>query len=197
VAFGSPPGIAWRPLGGTEPFEAVERGFLVAPADVALWAPPRPAAPPAAGSVEAIVVASRAEEAMMRVDRALAWAGRGLEGDRNLSPPDRWIGAGNALTLIEAEAIEAVLEEHALDLRDGRSRRQLVTRGIPLNDLVGREFSVGSVRCRGVELCEPCLHLQQLLGRKDAIKAMVHRGGLRADILDGGMLSVGDPITAA
>ncbi|HET6848044.1 MAG TPA: MOSC domain-containing protein [Gaiellales bacterium] len=149
------------------------------------------------GTVEQIFLAPAEGAATFTVDAVEAYAGRGLEGDRNLSPPDRWIGSGNALTLIEAEVIEAVLEEHDLDLRGGRSRRQLVTRGIRLNDLVGEEFQVGSVRCRGVELCEPCLHLQGMLGRTDTIKVLVHRGGLRADILDGGTLSVGDRVTAA
>jgi MOSC domain-containing protein YiiM len=147
------------------------------------------------GNVEHIFLAANEGGPPFPVDSVLAHTGRGLEGDRNLSPPDRWIGSGNALTLIESEAIDAVLEERGIDLRNGRSRRQLVTSGICLNDLVGREFLIGDVRCRGVELCEPCLHLQSLLGDPNTIKALVHRGGLRADILDGGTLSVGDAVT--
>lgn len=147
------------------------------------------------GNVEHIFLAATESGQPFPVDSVLAHTGRGLEGDRNLSPPDRWIGSGNAITLIESEAIDAVLEEHGIDLRNGRSRRQVVTSGIRLNDLVGREFLVGGVRCRGVELCEPCLHLQAWLGDPNTIKALVHRGGLRADILDGGTVSVGDAVT--
>jgi MOSC domain-containing protein YiiM len=148
-----------------------------------------------AGTVEQIFIAAESGDAPHAVPAVLAHAGRGLEGDRNLSAPDRWIATGCALTLIEAEVIDAVLEEHGLDLRDGRSRRQVVTRGVRLNDLVGHEFRVGPLRCRGVELCEPCLDLQQMLGDPGTIKALVHRGGLRADILDGGELSAGDIVT--
>ena len=120
---------------------------------------------------------------------------RGIDGDRNFSPPDQWIGSGNALTLIESEVIEAVAAEHGLDVSNGRSRRQVVTRGVRLNDLVGKEFRLGEVRCRGVELCEPCQHLQSdLLGDPRTIKILVHRGGLRADIIEGGALRVGDAV---
>jgi MOSC domain-containing protein YiiM len=146
------------------------------------------------GTVEHIYVAATRGAPAVPVDAVAARAGRGLEGDRNLSPPDRWIGSGNALTLIETEAIDAVLAEHGIDLREGRSRRQVVTRGVRLNDLVGRDFAVGAVRCRGVELCEPCLDLQRSLGNPNTIRAIAHRGGLRADILEGGTLSVGDPV---
>lgn len=148
------------------------------------------------GVVEQIFIAPAEGDQPAAVASVVAHAGRGLEGDRYLSPADRWIGSGRALTLIEAEAIDAVLAEHDLDLRDGRSRRQVVTRGIRLNDLVGMEFRAGALRCRGVELCEPCLDLQRMLGDPNTIKAMVHRGGLRADILEGGRLSVGDAVAA-
>ena len=147
------------------------------------------------GIVDHIFLAATEGGQPFPVDSAQAHTGRGLDGDRNLSPPDSWIGSGNALTLIESEAIDAVLEEHGIDLRNGRSRRQVVTSGIRLNDLVGREFAVGGVRCRGVELCEPCLHLQAWLGDPNTIKALVHRGGLRADILEGGTLQIGDAVS--
>jgi MOSC domain-containing protein YiiM len=147
------------------------------------------------GTVTHIFIAAVEGELPHAVDSAAAHAGRGIEGDRNFSPSDQWIGSGNALTLIESEVIEAVAEEHELDVSNGRSRRQVVTRGVRLNDLVGKEFSVGEVRCRGVELCEPCRHLQNdLLGDPRAIKILVHRGGLRADILEGGTLRVGDAV---
>ena len=82
VAFGAPPGLAWSPLGGPETFDAVDVGYLIAPADAALWQPSLDAVAHGPGTVEAILIAPEAEAAMHRVDRALARAGRGLEGDR-------------------------------------------------------------------------------------------------------------------
>jgi MOSC domain-containing protein YiiM len=145
------------------------------------------------GSVEQIFLAEP-RSPTFGVDSVLAITGRGLEGDRYLAPEDGWAPSGTAISLIEAEAIEAIRAEHGVDLADGRSRRQVVTRGVRLNDLVGREFTVGPVRCRGVELCEPCLHLTKLLGEPDLIKASVHRAGVRADILAGGRIAVGDSV---
>src|SRR4051794_34453570 len=108
VAFGSPPGVAWNPSGGAPSFEAVEQGYLIAPADVALWAPPVAAAPRLVGRVDAVLVASAAEAAMTRADRAVARAGRGLEGDRYFEQGGTFSDAydrGHDLTLIEAEAL--------------------------------------------------------------------------------------------
>jgi MOSC domain-containing protein YiiM len=115
-----------------------------------------------------------------------ALAGKGLRGDRHFCAE----GAepGQALTLIEAEALADV------GLSGAQSRRQVVVRGVRLNDLVGRWFQVGDVECFGVELCEPCLHLQQLT-RPGIIKDLIHRGGLNADILTDGQIRVGDPVT--
>src|SRR5438876_7614421 len=149
-----------------------------------------------AGAVEQIFLADP-ESPTYSVDSVLAITGRGLEGDRYLAPEDTWAARGCAITLIEAEDIEAIHEEHGIDLGEGRSRRQVVTRGIRLNDLVGHEFSVGDVRCRGVELCEPCQHLTRLLGVPNLIEAALHRAGLRADILAGGRIAVGDSVLAA
>ena len=146
-----------------------------------------------AGAVEQIFLADP-ESPTYSVDSVLAIRGRGLEGDRHLAAEDTWAARGCAITLIEAEQIEAIREEHGIDLGDGRSRRQVVTRGVRLNDLVGQEFSVGEARCRGVELCEPCTHLTRLLGEPNLIQATAHRAGLRADILAGGQIAVGDSV---
>jgi MOSC domain-containing protein YiiM len=123
--------------------------------------------------------------AIASVDAASALAGKGLAGDRHFH--EDGAKPGQALTLVEAEVLEDV------GLTGAQSRRQVVVRGVRLNELVGRRFRVGDVECVGVELCEPCLHLQQLT-RPGIIKELVHRGGLNADILGDGRISVGDPV---
>jgi MOSC domain-containing protein YiiM len=124
-------------------------------------------------------------DAIAPVRSASALAGKGLQGDRHFH--EEGAAPGQALTLIEAEALESV------GLTGAASRRQVVVRGVRLNDLVGRRFRVGEVECLGVELCEPCLHLQQLT-RPGIIKDLIHRGGLNADILNDGRISLGDAI---
>ena len=114
-----------------------------------------------------------------------AVAGKGLEGDRHFH--QEGAPAGNALTLVEEEVVEEV------GLSPGATRRQLTTSGVRLNDFVGKRFRVGEVRCYGVELCEPCLHLQELT-RPGIISELVHRAGINADILTDGTISVGDQI---
>jgi MOSC domain-containing protein YiiM len=125
-------------------------------------------------------------DAIAPVRSAVAIAGQGLKGDRHFR--EDGAQAGEALTLIEAEAIEDV------GLSGAQSRRQVVVRGVRLNDLVGRRFRVGDVECLGVRLCEPCAHLQAMT-RPGIIKELVHRGGLNADILTDGQISVGAPVT--
>src|SRR3954454_8022370 len=133
--------------------------------------------------VESIAIGP--SEALARVDSVRAIAGQGLEADRHFAPD----GAkpGQALTLIEAEALEDV------GLTGPESRRQVVVRGVRLNDLVGKRFSVGGVECVGVELCEPCTHLQSLT-RPGIIDDLLHRAGLNADVLTGGTGAVGDAV---
>ena len=133
--------------------------------------------------VEAINIGS--SDALGPVSSVRAIAGHGLEGDRYFFPEGA--PAGEALTLIEAEALEDV------GLTGAQSRRQVVVRDVRVNDLVGKRFRIGDVQCVGVELCEPCRHLQQLT-RPGIIKDLIHRGGLRADILSGGTISVGDKV---
>jgi MOSC domain-containing protein YiiM len=127
-------------------------------------------------------------EALAPVESVAAIAGKGLKGDRHFC--EHGAEPGEALTLIEAEAIEDV------GLTGAQSRRQVVVRGVRLNDLVGKRFRVGDVECLGVKLCEPCLHLQAMT-RPGIIKDLIHRAGLNADILTDGQISVGDPVSAA
>ena len=119
------------------------------------------------------------------VDSVRAIAGKGLEGDRHFHPEGA--PSGNALTLVEEEVVADV------GLPPGGTRRQLTVRGVRLNDLVGKRFRVGDVECYGVELCEPCLHLQELT-RPGIIQELAHRAGINADILTDGTISVGDQI---
>ena len=123
-----------------------------------------------------------------------AVAGVGLTGDRYARRAGFWAddNVSRDVTLIEAEAVEA-LQGSGIDLAPGESRRNLTTRGIRLNDLVGREFWIGEVRARGTKLCEPCTHLVALTG-KPLLKPLAHRGGLRADLLTSGRIAVGDRI---
>jgi MOSC domain-containing protein YiiM len=105
---------------------------------------------------------------------------------------DRYADAGD-ITLIEAEALEAFTDETGLPLSHEESRRQVLTRGIRLNDLVGKRFRVGAVEVVGRELCEPCSHLQSLT-RDGVLRGMVHRAGLNADIVSPGRIAVGDEV---
>ena len=122
------------------------------------------------------------------VESVRALAGKGLEGDRHFHPGGA--APGRALTLVEEEAVQEV------GLRPGGTRRQLTVRGVRLNDLVGKRFRVGEVECYGVELCEPCLHLQKLT-RPGIIEDLVHRAGINADVLTDGTIAVGDPLATA
>ena len=123
--------------------------------------------------------------------------GLGPEGDRYFGPPGtpgKRSGSGRDLTLIEVEALQQLEAEYNLHLDLAEARRTLVTRGIALNELVGHEFRVGAVALRGVRLCEPCEHLAGLTDPR-VLPGLIHRGGLRADILTEGIIAVGDPIT--
>ena len=148
------------------------------------------------GTLESIYIAPEAEAPMQSLVRVQASPGVGLEGDRyalkvgtfSKPVPDR------ELTLIEAEAIEAIRGEYEIEIAPGNARRNLVTRGVPLNHLVGKEFRVGDVKVRGIRLCEPCSHLEKMTGQP-VIKGLRHRGGLRAQILTEGVVRVGDVVS--
>jgi MOSC domain-containing protein YiiM len=190
--YGIPSGVVWDPGGdGQIDTDWIEEGYLVAAEDIALAMPPRPAAPPDAGTVEGIWVAPAAGEPTQARTVVRALPGLGLEGDRHVAGTGTFPSGvpGSALTLIEAE----VCESFQPPLGPNEHRRNLVTRGIALNGLVGQEFTVGGVRCRGIKLCEPCLVMEQYASRP-VLRALVHRGGLRADIVEDGVIEIGDDI---
>jgi hypothetical protein len=198
--FGLPSGVVWDPGADPElddgPLEKewIEAGFLVAAADVALARPSLAHAPAGTGTLEAILVAGSAGEPTRSLERVRALADRGLEGDRHVEGRGTFPSGlpGSALTLIEAE----VCESFDPPLGPDEHRRNLVTRGIDLNALVGAEFMVGTLRCRGMRLCEPCTVADGYASRP-ILRALVHRGGLRADILQDGEVALGDVIRVA
>ena len=185
VAYGSPPGgLAWTPLGGE--FADVEAGFVVARHHLT----PAPQERGADGTIEALAIAPAAEAPMELIDSAQARAGRGLEGDRYFTHEGTFSNPysdGHDLTLIEGEVVDE------LGLPPAEARRNVVTRGIDLNALVGQRFRVGEAECVGRRLCEPCAHLQRLT-HPGILRDLVHRGGLRADVLSDGAIAIGDRV---
>jgi MOSC domain-containing protein YiiM len=148
------------------------------------------------GRVEAIHITQKGGEPMQALAAVQALPGGGLEGDRYSQKQGTYSdhpGAGREVTLIEAEALEQLEAERGIHLDPGETRRNIVTRGVRLNDLVGKEFQVGQVRLRGVRLCEPCNYLEGMT-QPGVLEGLVHRGGLRADILTEGMIQIGDEI---
>jgi hypothetical protein len=191
VMFGVPPGVLLDPSGAAGSGPIVE-GWVVAPLALEL-AGPEPYGRPdgAAGRVEAIFLAARAEAAVRMVERVRALPGRGLEGDRYAAGTGSFSSGpnvGRALTLVEAEALEDLGLIEAAE-----ARRNIVTRGIRLNPLVGRRFMIGEVECIGRRLCEPCALLERLTV-PGVLRGLVHRGGLRADILAEGEIALGDAV---
>lgn len=147
--------------------------------------------------VESIWVTPTAGTPPARLDSVRVEPGRGLEGDRYAEKRgtySTWPGAGRELTLIAAEAIEAVEAELGVRLDPGSLRRNVVVRGVDLEALIGHELTVGEVRLRGVRRCEPCAYLAKLLGEPRLLKALVGRGGLRCDVVLAGVIHTGDVV---
>ena len=143
-----------------------------------------------------IFIAPTAKAPMVSLPDARAIPGRGLEGDRYFHDAgtfSKGFEPDSELTLIESEVIDALVREQAITLGVAEPRRNLATRDVRLNDLVGREFMIGAVRVLGHGLCEPCAHLERVTGEA-LLGPLLRRGGLRAQILSGGTLRVGDVI---
>jgi hypothetical protein len=197
LAFGTPPGIVLSPqnptlLGRATADLPITAGYAVASLDPVL--PPAPATPDLHGTVEGLAIAPAAEADMQLLEIAHARAGRGLDGDRyaagagTFSPrADR--RPGYDLTLLAAEVLdELTAAGHTVDF--AATRRNVLTRGIDVNALVGRTFRIGEVLCEGRRLCEPCVHLDRLSG-PGLLRPLIHKGGLRADVLTDGEIRLG------
>lgn len=188
VMFGSPSGV-WLDPGGAYREGEIEAGLMLTPLDLHLPTTAPYGTTNGFGVVAAILIAPEAEARLTRVGSVAALPGHGLDGDRYAKGTGTFNapGRGYELTLVEAD----VLDEIELSWED--ARRNIVTTGISLNTLVGQQFRVGPVTCAGARLAEPCSHLERL-ARPGLLRPLVHRGGLRADILTAGTITVGDKV---
>lgn len=191
VMFGSPSGPLHDPGGALAAGGRIEEGWLLARLDVRVPIEEPYGRERRVGRVEAILISPDAEGQLTRVDRIEAVAGRGLHGDRYFDGRGTFSGPGHGyqLTLVEAEVLDSI------ELAWEQGRRNIVTRGIALNALVGERFMIGPVECIGRRLAEPCAHLEQLT-RPGILRPLVHRAGLRADILTGGAIATGNEVAA-
>jgi MOSC domain-containing protein YiiM len=152
----------------------------------------------ARGAVLSIHIAPAGSAPVVSLGEIQTIAGKGLEGDRyylETGTYSKTPGSGREVTLIEIEAIEALRREYEIDIDAVQARRNIVTRGAALNHLIDRDFAVGEAVLRGTRLCEPCAHLEKLTV-KGVMRGLIHRGGLRADVVRGGIIRVGDTISA-
>lgn len=152
------------------------------------------------GSVQALFIAPEASAAMHAVEMVRAVPGHGLEGDRYFAHQgsfSRWPGPHREVTLIAEEGLDEMARETGVVLPARLSRRNILTRGVPLNDLIRQSFWVGPVEMQGIRLCQPCKYLVRLTGEPGLLPGLVHRGGLRARILNEGTIQVGDTIRPA
>lgn len=198
LMFGTPAGVVLSPqdrrlLGRAAAGLPVRAGYVVAACDPVVPSPA--AAPRTEGRAESVLVAERAEDPMRQVSSARAIPGRGLEGDRYAAGAGTFTPRGGGrggydLTLVEAEVLEGLVLPGGRRLGHEEARRNVVTRGVDLNALVGRRFRVGEVECLGRRLCEPCAHLERLT-HPGVLRGLIHRGGLRADILTPGVIHQG------
>lgn len=189
VMFGSPSGVWLDPSGAYDERARIVAGWMLTPLDLQLPSRKPYGTAAGVGTVAAILIAPAAESPLERVESAAALPGRGLAGDRYANGAGTFSapGRGYELTLVEGEVLDAI------ELPWEDARRNVVTTGISLNALVGTRFRVGPVECVGRRLAEPCAHLEKL-ARPGLLRPLVHRGGLRADILSSGTISIGDEI---
>ena len=156
------------------------------------------------GRVEGIHIAPDSGDPMQARTDVEAVAGRGLRGDRYFEErglwnfldedPNRDVKEASDVTFIEAEALAAVEQEASIEITPGAHRRNVTTRNVPLNHLVGQTFTVGDAICEGIRLCEPCGYMQSLVGKEGLSKALAHRGGLDATVVESGPIAIDDEV---
>jgi hypothetical protein len=200
VAFGTPPGIVLSPqdpalVGRATADLPITEAWALASLDPRLRA--AAPVPDLRGTVEALAIAPAAEAGMQLLDVARAVTGRGLEGDRYAARAGTFTPRGDTrpgydLTLMAAEVLDE-LTAAGVAVDFPATRRNVLTRGIDVNALVGRTFRIGDVVCAGLRLCEPCVHLDRLSG-PGLLRPLIHKGGLRADVLTDGQIRHGDVI---
>lgn len=147
-------------------------------------------------NVEYIYISPEAGQPQQSCQKIELVAGKGIVGDRNYGL-SKW--PGQNLTLVELEEVESFIREKNIENDLSITRRNILTRGVRLNELVGKEFNIGDVTLRGVELCEPCRSLgaaleSSALSSKSVIERFLHRGGLRVDVLVSGVIELGEKI---
>ena len=148
------------------------------------------------GTILSIQIATNAADRLTDLQQVDAIAGMGLEGDRYYTRTGTYSNKhdeSREATFIESEALDALGKDYSVEFTGPESRRNFTTRGVALNHLVGREFRVGGAVFRGIRLCEPCTHMEKVSG-KQARSGLIHRGGLRAQIVKSGLVSVGDEV---
>jgi MOSC domain-containing protein YiiM len=149
------------------------------------------------GRLVGIYTATEAAKPLTPATELRAIEGVGLDGDRYAKQAGTYSnrpGPHRQVTLVEREVIASVNDESGVDLGEHETRRNLVTEGVPLLHLIGRSFRIGDVVLRGIKSCPPCAHLEKLT-RPGVRAALENRGGLRAEIVKGGTLRIGDEIT--
>ena len=162
---------------------------------VELWRGFKPNSAVWQGSVVEIFIAPESAAEMVSHAEVRALADRGLEGDRFFR--DSWNAVNRsdkAVSLIEDEVLQLAAEELGVASIGQKTRRNIVTRGVPLIELLHREFTVGGVLMRGIRLFEPCGHLVKVSRLPGIFKALDHRSGLKAAILSDGAIRIGDNI---
>ncbi len=200
LAFGTPPGVVLSPqapalLGRATADLRIRAAYAVASLDPVLRT--APAGRDLRGTVEGLAVAPAAEAPMQLLEVAQARSGRGFDGDRYATgagtfSPRAGRRPGYDLTLIAAEVLDE-LTAAGVAIDFAATRRNVLTRGIDVNALVGRTFRIGDVVCEGLRLCEPCVHLDRLSG-PGLLRPLIHKGGLRADVLTDGEIRLGAPL---
>lgn len=160
-----------------------------------LWRGFRPDDPAWRGSVKEIFITATSAQPMISVRSVRAFADGGLAGDRFYR--ESWNAvqrSDKAVSLIEDEVLELVAGEIGVEAVGILTRRNIVTRGVPLIELLGQEFTVGNVRMRGIRLFEPCGHLVAVTKIPAIFKALEHRSGLKAAVLSDGEIQIGDAV---